>query len=248
MNSTHAYSYKDDPVERAAIAKWMRERGLTYPRPREEVIPPSANVIQLDNPTKRPPLGLAPVIDDDDKEDNDPLKGFSWSFRNDAHGARPEDALRSDWLFHYLDVIGGCLIEVLNEGDHDVEKRVKAKFDTIEAARRIEVAALRATVVELRGEIREMKAIQEAARAQSRGEQGLSGPRGIPGAQGPAGPRGEQGERGECAPLIAAWEPSTAADRYLLTPVYSTGERGVPANLTGLFEAYHAATSPDDEE
>jgi len=46
--------------------------------------------------------------------------------------------------------------------------------------------------------------------------------------------------------MIVAWEPN--AERYMLTPVYSTGERGVPANLQGLFAAYNSATEPEADD
>ena len=54
--------------------------GLTYPRPRGGSDPAERKRYSSSTTRrKRPPLGLAPVIDADAKED-DPLNGFSWSF------------------------------------------------------------------------------------------------------------------------------------------------------------------------
>jgi hypothetical protein len=44
-----------------ALAAWMKEKGLTFPTR------PSATIIPLDAKTERRPLGLAPVLDDDDR-------------------------------------------------------------------------------------------------------------------------------------------------------------------------------------
>jgi len=170
-----AYAYPDNPGERERVAAWMREKGLTFPTR------PSAEVIRLDNPAKRQPLGLAPA--DDDKENDGPTNGFQgFHFRDGEHKARPEDALRSDWTFHYFDIIGGVMIELHNDGVrefNDLQDHLKRKFDVIEAARRAETAELKATIAELRGELREMKAIQESVRVASRGERGTEGPRGV---------------------------------------------------------------------
>jgi hypothetical protein len=46
--------------------------------------------------------------------------------------------------------------------------------------------------------------------------------------------------------MIVGWE--TTPERYWLTPVYSTGEKGVPANLRSLFEAYDQSVTEADDE
>jgi hypothetical protein len=44
---------------------------------------------------------------------------------------------------------------------------------------------------------------------------------------------------------VAAWEPRP--DRFDVTPVYASGEHGLPLNLTSLFEAYNSATEAGED-
>jgi hypothetical protein len=123
---------------------------------------------------------------------------------------------------------------------------VERKFREAEASQRTELAELKATVAELRGEIREMKSIQEAARIASRGEAGVAGPRGIPGAQGDRGERGERGKQGPPAPVVAAYEPRV--EQFQLVPRHSDGTAGPPMSLRPFFEMYASQTEDDGDD
>jgi hypothetical protein len=125
-------------------------------------------------------------------------------------------------------------------------KKLRADVSEIKTAQRLEVAELKILVSELKAEVSGLRSIQEGQRIQSRGEQGVAGPRGVPGDRGPIGPAGPQGPRGDAAMMVVSWEPTP--ERYLLTPVYADGTRGVPANLTGLFEQYDQSVRDDGEE
>jgi hypothetical protein len=212
-----------------------------------------ATVIPLDHPSQtRKPLGLAPV-DGGEDEDDDPANGFKgFHFRHDAHGARPEDALRSDWLFHYLDILGGVMISLNNDTVREINDLwpdVVRKIKESESAQRVETAELKTVIAELKAEVSALRSIQEGQRIQSRGEQGTTGPRGIPGPPGPAGPAGPQGPRGEAAAMIVGWEPRV--ERFELVPILGDGTRGVGAGLMPFFQQYHAqveANEANDEE
>ena len=229
---SNAYAYPDDPAERQRVEAWLKQAGVSVTRP-------SASVIPLDHPARRKPLGLRPIIDDDERtkasreppSDGPPMR-------------KPADdraAFMSD-----IDMIVFTTGRVIGEEVGELQREIKHRLAGLEAAQRTELADLRATVAELRGELREMKAIQEAARIASRGEQGLAGPRGIPGPPGPRGERGAPGERGTPAREVAAWEPD--GSRFTITPAFTDGSRGVPANLRSLFEAYAAATEPEADD
>ena len=164
-------------------------------------------------------------------------------------GRRPSP-FRLAWLFHYLDVIGGCLIEVLNEGDHDVEKAGQGQVRhhrSRTSHRGCRSSGHRRGTS--RRNSRDEKPFRKPARAQSRGEQGLSGPRGIPGAQ--AAGRASRGARG--ARRMRASNRCMGAEhrsRSLFAHAHlrdrREGRSRQPDRL--IPEAYHAATSPDDEE
>jgi hypothetical protein len=237
---SNAAVYQDlTDAERVERAAFLKRLGLT-PKGSAEVIP-------ISHPARKP-LGLRPVEGDtgDDVSPRD-LPPFSFHFQDDKDQAHLDNAVSAGFVYSYLDFIGGVLIELQNDTVHEVnalQDRLKAKFDGIEAARRAEVAELKLTVTELRGELLAMKAVQEAARIASRGEQGLVGPRGIPGPPG-EGRVGPQGPRGEPAAMIAAWEPRV--EQFQLVPGLSSGERGPPISLRPFFEMYDAATEADDE-
>jgi hypothetical protein len=234
-------------AERVERAAFLKRLGLS-PKGGATVIPLEHEV------RKRRPLGLAPAPDsgpdDDDASPRDPPP-FHFHFADDKDEAFLANAVSAGFLFSYLDVVGGALIEVHNEGVrefNDLQDRLERKFKDIESARRTEAAELRATIAELRSELSQMRSIQEAARIASRGEQGVAGPRGIPGPPGGggrAGPRGPKGETGPAA-KVAAWEPDTAA--FSLTPIYADGKRGVSANLRPFFEQYDASTRDDEDD
>jgi hypothetical protein len=210
-----------------------------------------ATVIPLDHPSQtRKPLGLAPV---EGGEDDDPAGGFKgFHFRHDAHGARPEDALRSDWLFHYLDTIGAVMIALNNDTVREINDLwpdVVRKINESESAQRVETAELKTVIAELKAEVSALRSIQEGQRIQSRGEQGVAGPRGVAGSQGPVGPAGPQGPRGEAAAMIVGWEPRV--ERFELVPILGDGTRGVGAGLMPFFQQYYAqveANEANDEE
>jgi hypothetical protein len=127
-------------------------------------------------------------------------------------------------------------------------KELRALIAELRSAHREEVAELRLALTEARCEVREMKAVQESARAQSRGERGEQGVRGIPGPQGDtgrAGPKGPKGEQGPTSKLVA-WEPDVAA--FSIAAIYADGKRGVSANLRPFFEQYDQSTRGDDDE
>jgi hypothetical protein len=46
--------------------------------------------------------------------------------------------------------------------------------------------------------------------------------------------------------MIAAWQAD--AERFLVTPVYTTGERGPPICLEPAFQAYDTATNGSDDD
>jgi hypothetical protein len=242
-----AVDYRPTEQERQRVMAWIRETSAEAPRTGAEII---------DHPSvrKRLPLGLAPAGPDEERDEHDPAGGFKgFHFRDDAHGARPEDALRSDWTFHYLDVLGAVMISLnndvvkeVNDLWEDVKRKIKESEAAQRAEQRLEVAELKTVIAELRGELREMKSIQESARIEARGERGLDGQRGIAGPPGPAGPRGKTGERGAPAAMIAGYEPDLA--RFMLTPRHTDGTSGVPLHLRSLFEHFNAEISPDDDE
>jgi hypothetical protein len=212
---------------------------------------PSADVIPIGS--QRKPLGLGIVTDDnDDDAEDDPTQGWQgFHFGEGKTKEFLEGAIRTDWLFHYLDIVGGALLEVHNDGVREfngLQDDLKRKFNAIEAARRVEVAELKTVVAELRAEIHAMRSIQEASRIASRGERGEQGVRGIPGPPGSEGKVGPKGPRGETGPAakVAAWEPDPAA--FSLTPIYLDGKRGVSANLRPFFEHYDQSTRGDEDE
>jgi hypothetical protein len=246
--SANAYAYRESPEERQRVAAALEKMGVTYPaKPRAEVV--DLNTGQ----PRRQPLGLRPVDDPANSEDDDPANGFKgFHFRNDAHGARPEDALRSDWTFRYFDILGAVMISLnndvvkeVNQLWEDVKRKIKETEATQRAEQRLEVAELKTIIAELRAEVSSLRAIQENQRTQSRGEQGVAGPRGVPGDRGPVGPAGPQGPQGDAAAMIVGWEPDP--QRFMLTPVHGNGSRGVGAGLMPFFEAYDASVRDDDE-
>jgi hypothetical protein len=242
------YAYKESPEERQRVAAALEKMGVTYPtKPRAEVV--DLNTGQ----PRRQPLGLRPVDDPANSEDDDPAGGFKgFHFRHDAHGARPEDALRSDWTFHYLDILGAVMISLNNDVVKEINQLwedAKRKIGESEAAQRaeqrVEVAELKTVIAELKAEVSALRSVQETLRISSRGERGETGPRGIAGAQGPIGPAGPQGPRGDAAGLIVSWEAEP--ERYRLTPILGDGTRSPSAHLLPFFEQYDATIRDDGD-
>lgn len=90
-----------------------------------------------------------------------------------------------------------------------------------------------------------MTFISERLRVENAGPIGPAGPMGRDGHEVRPGPRGERGEQGPAGLAVAAWEPRP--DRFDVTPVYASGEHGLPLNLTSLFEAYNSATEAGED-
>jgi hypothetical protein len=145
------YAYRETSEERQRITAALEKMGVSYPpKPRAEVV--DLNTGQ----PRRQPLGLRPD-DPANNEDDDPAKRFKgFHFRHDAHGARPEDALRSDWVFHYFDVIGAVMIALNNDTVREINDLwpdVVRKIKESESAQRLEVAELKTVIAELKGEV-----------------------------------------------------------------------------------------------
>jgi hypothetical protein len=206
--------------------------------------PPRASVVDI--ATRRPPLGLAPIIDDEPPE-RDIVKGGK-DFRSTLwDGLSEEDLACAHSLrgaIQQFDALAGMITDLHNQNVaevNDLQDRLKTKFADIEAAHRSEVAELKLTVTELRCEIREMKAIQESARIASRGESGPTGPRGIPG---PPGPAGARGERGDPAPRAAGFILNVEDFSAVLAS--SDGSGGPVLRLRPMFEAFAAQIAEDE--
>jgi hypothetical protein len=144
-------------------------------------------------------------------------------------GASPPIAM----LFDTGDDLSACI------------KKLRAEIAELKGAHRNDVAQLRLALTEARCEVREMRAIQESARATSRGEAGIAGPRGIPGPPG-VGQIGPAGPPGRDAAAIAAWEPRV--EQFQVVLVYADGTRGPPISLRPFFEMYDAATEDDYDD
>jgi hypothetical protein len=247
--SANAYAYKESPEERRRVAAALEKMGVTYPAK------PHAEVVPIDRAKK--PLGLGIVLDDGERaaarDEDDPTYGWrGWQFGKDKDQAFLESAVSFAWLFHFLDLAGGALLGVHNDGVReindlwgDVQREIKKSEAAQRAEQRLEVAELKTVIAELKAEVSALRSIQEGQRIQSRGEQGVAGPRGVPGAQGPIGPAGPQGPRGDAAAIIVSWEAEP--ERYRLTPILGDGTRGVSAHLLPFFEAYDAATRADED-
>jgi hypothetical protein len=245
MTMSSASVYRD-PEEKAAVAKWFEREGLTVPGLVE------ANVIPIAE-RRRKPLGLGFVESPDDDPPKDHLL--------DTHGVQvardviakavarmpAKERARTATIEDTFSILEVPLAIAFDDCDGLFAqiKKLKADAADLKAAHREEVAELKLALVEMKCALGEMRAIQEHARASSRGEAGPVGPRGIPGPPGPRGERGKQGERGAPAREIAAYEPRI--EQFQLVPIHTTGERGVPLSLRPFFDAYNAATESSEE-
>jgi hypothetical protein len=193
---------RDTPEDAARVAQWLRSNGLKPPKPSAEII---------DHPARRRPLFTGPIEGGDDSAaEREPqhIVKRDTAGRPSIHAAlsakdreRPASA---GWTAQLLDVVANVTVELHDEAVGEInnlQDRLVAKFEAIEAERRAERAEQAAVIAELRSEISQMRSIQEAARVTSRGEEGREGPRGIPGPPGPSvvGPQGPRGEIGPTA-------------------------------------------------
>jgi polyhydroxyalkanoate synthesis regulator phasin len=234
------------PEERVERVAFLKRLGLG-PKGGPSVIP-------IDHPSRRKPLGLAPIGDDGDKEEADPVNSRGSLVARDLIARSvatmtPEarnDAARIEDIFNIIEL---PLAIAMDDGDALFEhiKKLRERVSELETARRVEAAELRTTIAELRSEISQMRSIQESARLASRGERGEQGVRGIPGppGEGKVGPRGAKGEIGPTSKPVA-WEP--LIDQFQLVPLYGDGSKGAAANLRPFFEHYDAATNGSEDE
>jgi hypothetical protein len=240
------------PEEREERAALRRRFDRQFGQSRAEIVP-------IDRAKK--PLGLGIVLDDDERaaarDEDDPTNGWKgFHFRDKHDAAFLESAVSFAWLFHFLDIVGGALLGVHNDGVRevndlwdDVQRKIKESSAAQRAEQRLEVAELKTVIAELKAEVSALRSVQEGQRIQSRGEAGVAGPRGVAGSQGPVGPAGPQGPRGDAAAMIVGWEPRV--ERFELVPILGDGTRGVSAGLMPFFQQYHAqveANEANDEE
>jgi hypothetical protein len=221
-------------AEREAVARWMREAGVSLRRP-------SAH------PSRRKPLGLAPAddapggYDDDDMTDDGRVRladGSTFSFRDGVDPNFLSAFATNDFIY-----------EAMNAGISTVDHAHAAAKKLIAEARaemRAEIAELklgyereRAANAELRATLAEVKAlageamfVAERLKIERRGPPGHPGPRGVDGPPGPRGERGERGEPGSAGAMIVGWRVDS--DRHLCTPQYSDCSSGAPLNLSSF--------------
>jgi hypothetical protein len=245
MSAAQAIHMTD--AERQERARLRRSWDIAFPQQSAEVI---------NHPARgRKPLGLRPVEGDPDDapERGGDTAGYREAKQSIAaalagmpEASREQPAAIRD-IFEGLEL---PLSLIFDERDAVSKgfKELRALIAEMKGAHREEVAELKLTITELRCSLREMLAVQEASRAQSRGERGEQGVRGVPGPQGEAGRAGPKGPKGEIGPVAkaVAWEPNVEA--FSLTPVYGDGSRGVSANLRPFFEAYDESTRGDEDE
>jgi hypothetical protein len=246
---SHAYAYQETAEERARVDAALAKMGVS------RSTRASADVVPIDRAKK--PLGLGIILDDNERaaerDDDDPTGGWrGWHFGKDKDRAFLESAVSFAWLFHFLDLAGGALLGVHNDGVRevndlwdDVQREIKKSEAAQRAEQRVEVAELKATIAELKAEVTSLRAVQEGQRIASRGERGEQGVRGIPGPPGPVGAAGPQGARGDAAAMIVGWEPRV--ERFELVPILGDGTRGVSAHLLPFFEQYDATIRDDGD-
>lgn len=161
--SANAYAYKESPEERQRVIAALAKMGVTYPpKPRAEVV----------GQPRRQPLGLRPVDDDERaaaRDEDDPTNGWrGWRFDKDKDQAFLESAVNFSWLFHFLDLAGGALLGVHNDGVRevnslwdDVHREIKKSEAAQRAEQRLEVAELKVLISELKAEVSALRSIQE---------------------------------------------------------------------------------------
>ena len=225
------------PAERAERKAFLRRLRDLPPRSSADVVPIGR---------ARKPLGLAPVLDDEEQE---PERGASSTFGSREARGIVEAAtanLSREALDRPLSVRESfdsleAALEATFDGDH-------AMFENIKALRG-QVSELKTALIEARHEIRELKLIQESMRIANRGERGVDGARGVPGRdgqQGPIGPAGQRGETGKAAPKIVSWATDDA--NFSAVPVLSDGGNGAVLHLRGMFEEFNEQINAADDD
>lgn len=227
--------------EDAARSAMLREWGLDRPR---------GSVVDIS--TRRPPLGLAPVIEPGDEPERD-------ASYDDRHGVGErlaqqaidnlggEEACRQypatiwDVLYNL-----GVASQISLDGDdslYSVILKQRAQITSLET----ELARERAAVAELRATQHEHAFILERLKIEGKGppgERGLMGRDGHDGPRGERGARGADGRAGAPGPRIIGWE--TTDELFTAVPLLSDGRKGAALHLRGMFEQYHAQVDAED--
>lgn len=196
---------------------------------------------------RRPPLGLT-ILDDPDDDAPPPGRSNEATARAivgesiERLGEAANNAATVRDIFELGIAMALELSFDAREFACELVRKLKAEMADGQGTQRSEIAELKLTITELRCELREMRAIQEQARALSRGEQGIIGPRGIPG---PPGPAGQRGERGDAGPRPAGFVLDVAG--YSATLVSSDGASSARLALRPLFEKFAEEIASDDE-
>ena len=228
-NASAAYplSYAE-AHERAAMLKRL---GVNFARPDAEIIPLVHEV------RKRRPLGLAPVIDNDDRAS----QSRSPHVDLELDGPPPRDPAdnRAAWLSD-LDVHGFATGQVIAEKLNGLELWAKRKLDEAQTRFENQIAALKNENTALRLILENLR-IRERGDDGDRGPPGRDGRDGVNGAQGPAGPKGSRGQRGF---ETTGWLVDEA--EYCITPLYYDNSQGPTLNLRGLFAQFQRDTEGDD--
>jgi hypothetical protein len=235
MSASAAANFTE--AERAERKAFLRRLRDLPPRPSADVIPIGS---------QRKPLGLRPIVEDDEQV---PERDASSTFGSREARGIVEAAMANlsrEALDRPLSVRESfdsleAALEATFDGDH-------AMFENIKALRE-QVSELKTALIEARHEIREMKLIQESMRIANRGERGVDGARGVPGRdgqQGPIGPAGQRGETGKAAPKIVSWTTDDAA--FAATPILSDGGNGAVLHLRGMFEEFNEQINAADDD
>lgn len=240
--STNAARLSDAEVEA------LTERLAARPLPRDASAMAKSRVVDISS-HRRPPLGLAPVVEEGDrpKDDDEPIVGPDgtdlrsgpfYDLRKDSREFL-EDKFPPYGVI-YLGV--NAVVSIV----YAVEKLLKekiaaqgAKFAELQ----LENAQLKAALAEIKAKQNEHEFTLERLRIENKGPPGPKGERGRDGRDGKGlmGPRGEVGPRGSPAPMLVGWRIDS--DRYLVTPMYGDGSAGPPLNLSAF-----ASDDGDDED
>jgi hypothetical protein len=231
MSNAHAYTDRAMAEERSRMRAWLQADSA------------KSDAKVVDHPAKRRgALFTGPIIPENDNEVDDRTTGFQgFQFAKDKDQAFLESAVRFDWLFYYLNIVGGALLEA-QRGRKAWEKFAKQASDI--ARIELENARLKATVAELTAKVDTLTFVSERLRVENAGPIGPTGPMGRDGHDGRPGPRGEKGERGERGDpgaMIVGWRVDS--DHHLCTPQYSDGNSGAPLNLSAFVD-----DAPEDDD
>ncbi len=212
-----AYNYdREDAARSAALASWGVDRtGLPPDRPR------------------RRPLGLAPVLDGEDK-----AVAASW-----APAPKYEVPIdnRPATRGMIMEAVA-FLREVTDDSINPLAAEV-AELRSAIAALRLETAQSKAALAEAKAKVGELSFITERLSIDRQGPPGQAGPRGRDGrdgVQGLRGPQGAKGEPGGTGPRIVSWETNDA--EFTATPLLSDGHKGGALHLLGMFQEFDAQT------